>query len=110
MFDIFSPENIIFKNTFFFCLNIFSAHIGPVYLFILNSVSLRICQCLKRDNLGNDCSGRVNPDRRSLRDVSICSDPQESHTSLLFSILFLSVADPGCLSRIPDSDFYLSLI
>ncbi len=68
--------------------------------FFPNSVSLKICRYLKRDNPGNDCSGRVNPDRRTLRDVTICADPQESHASLLFSILFPSVADPGCLTRI----------
>jgi hypothetical protein len=66
----------------------FIAHIGTVYIFLLNSVSLKICQYLKRDNPGNDCSGRVNPDRRTLRDVTICSDPQESHASLLFCLLF----------------------
>jgi hypothetical protein len=33
-----------------------------------------------------------------------------SHTILHFLFLFCSVADPGCLSRIPDPDFYPSRI
>ncbi len=31
-------------------------------------------------------------------------------TITIFLILFFSVADPGCLSRIPDPDFYPSRI
>jgi hypothetical protein len=109
MFDIFSPENKFLRRTHFFLKHFQRANCNCLY-FSSKFSQLEICHYLKRDNPGNDCLGRVNSDRRTLGDVTICAAPQESHSSLLFCILFPSVADPGYLSRIPGPDFYPSRI
>jgi hypothetical protein len=62
--------------------------------------------CVRKDALKCPALVLLDPDRMVIAKVRGCVDP-DPHGSALIRV---SVADPGCSSRIPDPDFYPSRI